>query len=158
MSLFKARTVLYSRTARKQIWEAVNNTGLAYEIGGLLVGYRLLSVFYIIEVTFPNKLTEPSRVSFVLDGDAHKLSAIEIAQNYSPAPTLLGIWHSHICDGCHFSKQDRQINYEFATLLNGTLSAIVVRDIANSRFTVTNYYIERYKQEQLINCIYLSDN
>lgn len=117
--------VIITRKASCTIRECVLEAGNRYETGGILIGYHFGWVYLIAAVTVSDASDKNSRVSFVLDGAEHTQKANDIISGFRHLPTVLGIWHSHICDGPRFSAQDVESNKLLAELLGGALSMLV---------------------------------
>lgn len=86
-------------------------------------------------------MAEKSKVSFTLDGDWHTERALELMQEFWYKPSILGIWHSHICDIDTFSEQDRRSNKQLAMSFNGVLSMIAMLPIPLRELSLTAYFI-----------------
>ncbi len=138
VSFFKYR-VIFSKSPFQKIKKSLIKAQNKYEIGGILLGYKILNFYFIIDVTIPKNINKKSMVSFVLDGEEHSKLASEIIKSYLYKPSVLGIWHSHICSGTTFSTQDKISNKEMACFLNGTLSMLVTMN--NGKFFKKVYYI-----------------
>ena len=93
------------------------------------MGYNLGRIYFIVAVTTPDNNINSSKVSFVLDGVEHtrKVNDVIMTSGYMCTPSVLGIWHSHICDGHNFSRQDRVSNMALAKLFGGALSMLVTK-------------------------------
>lgn len=124
-------------TIRKDVFLADDN----FEIGGVLIGYQLIWIHIIVAVTTPNKNKCKSRISFLLDGAEHMQKANNIISGYMCSPTLIGIWHSHICDGHKFSKQDIYSNRILAKSLGGALSMLVTKHVHTLALSVSHISI-----------------
>lgn len=134
--------VILSRKAYCQIKYYLINAKNDYEIGGILVGYKIGQLYWIIAVTAPNKIVDKSRISFVLEGKQHTKQVLKIMQKFRwYKPFILGVWHSHICDDVVFSEQDRLSNQEFAKFLNGTLSMITILSVSSLKLKLNTYFI-----------------
>lgn len=116
---------VFSKKAYEQIEKCVKSADNTYEVGGVLVGYRLLNFFFVVEVTFSENVAYASKTAFILDGELHTKKATDIIEKHHIHPKIIGSWHSHILDGGSLSKQDRISNRHLASLLNGALSMIV---------------------------------
>ena len=141
--------VVLSKKAYRQIRNGVTNARNDFEVGGVLVGYKMFKRYHVIAVTTSAKTAEKSKVSFTLDGDWHTARALELMEAFRPKPSILGIWHSHICDGDTFSEQDRQSNMQLAISFNGVLSMIAMMTIPFQDLGITAYYISPKGKESL---------
>ena len=129
------------RTIRESLVRAANG----YEVGGILLGYEGESSFRVIAVTSSVDMPDApdrSRVSFVLDGDWHTRRVEELSRALDPEPQVLGVWHSHICDGPVFSGQDRESNQRLAECFEGIVSLLAVMDPASREVSLTAFYVE----------------
>lgn len=129
------------------------DTKFQYEVGGILLGYQILQRCYVVAVTFPTETGEKSKVSFVLDGEQHTAHISEIMQKFCYAPSVLGVWHSHICDIPVFSEQDRDSNKQLAVALDGTLSTIATLSMPMQQLNLTTYFVTAKGKEYLCKTI-----
>ncbi len=116
-------SVKIKNKAREEIHRALVRAEGKYEIGGLLLGEKNRQDCYISAVTVAEG--NRSRVSFILNGEFHQKLAEEIQNEMNGTLEILGVWHSHICDGHNFSRQDMLSNAELAKVLGGAVSIIV---------------------------------
>ena len=123
---------------------AVNNE---FEIGGILLGYKFLNRYFIAAVTVSTEPAKRSKVSFVLDGKWHTARVKEYMQEFRCKPSILGIWHSHICDVDTFSELDRQSNRRFAETFGSILSMIVMLTMPSRDLNLTTYFIRSGRKE-----------
>lgn len=138
-----APTSIYlSHFAYQQIHTAVSSTGNLYETGGLLLGHRRHTHYFIVAITAPNETTDKSSTTFILDGDKHSQQAHAISQDFSNPPTVVGIWHSHIYQNLGFSLQDKISNRQMAHLLNGTLSLLIESSDTDNSYQHIAYFID----------------
>lgn len=121
------RHVIITRKASRAIREHILKVDCNYETGGILIGYRLCKVYFIVAVTISDKADGSSKVSFFLNGVEHMRKVNDIISCFRCPPSVLGIWHSHILDGHNFSEQDKTSNRILAKELNGTLSMLVTK-------------------------------
>ncbi len=126
------RRVIITKKAFHTIRQCVLEADDNYETGGVLIGYNLWRMYLVVAITMPNTNSNTSRVSFLLDGAEHTRKVNDIVSGFRFSPAMLGIWHSHICDGHKFSKQDRLSNRILAKSLGGALSMLVT----NSTHTI----------------------
>ncbi len=126
-------------TISQYVHEAANN----YETGGVLIGYSLGRIYFVLAVTTSNSTENSSKVSFTLDGVEHtkKVNEIVMASGFLFSPSVLGIWHSHIFDGHRFSSQDRISNMVIAKSLGGALSMLVTQSTHGILFSVVHISI-----------------
>lgn len=129
--------VFYQHLPRKKIEHALTASQNQYEQGGLLVGYRLFSLFAIVDLTVAPSSEQFPQISFTLDGKLHEALVTQCIAHHWPSPTILGVWHSHTQYIDHFSSQDRIANAVMAQALQGTLSALVLP----APFSWQTYYI-----------------
>ncbi|MCB7320855.1 Mov34/MPN/PAD-1 family protein [Lacrimispora sp. 210928-DFI.3.58] len=141
--------VILSNKAYCQIRDSVTNAKNDFEVGGVLMGYKIFKHYFVVAVTVPTETAEKSKVSFTLDGDWHTARALELMQTFQRKPSILGIWHSHICDGDTFSEQDRQSNMQLAISFNGVLSMIVMMTMPLQDLSMTAYFISPNGKERL---------
>lgn len=141
MHQFTAIKVFISKTAYNQIKDSVTKAQSDFEVGGVLLGHKTFGRYFVVAVTAPTEIAEKSKVSFTLDGDWHTTRASKLMQKFQHKPSILGIWHSHICDIDVFSEQDRQSNKQLAILLNGTLSMIATLSMPLQETKLTTYFI-----------------
>lgn len=136
---FTTAKVILSQNAYQQIKHSVAETGNQYEVGGILLGHKMRSLYFVVATTVPTEVVARSIVSFVLDGSKHTEHALKIMRHFQHEPLVLGAWHSHICDAAIFSEQDRQSNKQLAASLNGTLSMIATMPI--QKLNLVTYFI-----------------
>lgn len=136
-----AARVILSKKAYCQIRDSVIDAKNDFEVGGVLLGYKVFRHYSVVAATVPTEIAEKSKVSFTLDGDWHTARARELIKEFRHEPSILGIWHSHICDADTFSGQDRASNKQLATSFNGVLSMIVMLAMPIQDLRMTAYYI-----------------
>lgn len=139
----KTRRVLVSGKAYRKISACVTRAGRSYETGGVLMGYKVLDTYYIVDVTTPALTKNRSMISFVLDGSEHTRKSAKIISKYLIKPQVLGIWHSHICDIDRFSEQDRRSNTILARSLGEALSMIVTLQPDKHKVKMTTFLVTR---------------
>lgn len=123
------RQVLINRKAIQAIYECVTKADNNYETGGVLIGHNVGRIYFVVAATTPVSNTNSSKVSFVLDGVEHtqKVNDVIMTSVHMRTPSVLGIWHSHICDGHNFSQQDKASNMVLAKSFDGALSMLVTK-------------------------------
>ena len=141
--------VIFSKKAYEQIVNCVKSADNEYEVGGVLIGYRLVNLFFVIGVTLSKNKANASKTTFVLDGELHTDKAVKIIEKYRIHPQVIGSWHSHILDDGNLSEQDRASNRLMASLLNGTLCTIVTM---HDKIRFNTYYITKK------NCVFICLN
>lgn len=139
MRWFDTDKVILSSNAHRQIREQV--TGSQYETGGLLLGHKGLRRFFIVAVTAPCGIPNPDSTAFVLDGSQHTRMALQLSQQFRHRPSIVGVWHSHICDGAIFSAQDRLSNRQLAQHLDGAVSILVAPTELGQAPVPVSYFI-----------------
>ncbi len=144
-----AARVVLSKKAYCQIRDSVTTAKNDFEVGGVLLGYKMFKRYSIVAVTVPTETAEKSKVSFTLDGNWHTARALELMQTFQRKPSILGIWHSHICDGDTFSEQDRRSNKQLAISFNGVLSMIVMLTMPLQDLSMTAYFISPNGKERI---------
>lgn len=149
MKQFFAIKVFISKTAYTQIKDSVTKAENDFEVGGVLLGHKIFRQYFVIAVTTSTEIAEKSKVSFTLDGDWHTIHVLELVQKYIHKPSILGVWHSHICDIDAFSEQDRQSNKQLAIFLNGTLSIIAMLLMPLQTINLTAYFITASGKERI---------
>lgn len=102
---------------------AVKNTR---EVGGLLLGYSRPSGYYIADATVPDRKKRSGQATFVLNGPEETAKAEALSTQYTDAPEIIGVWHSHIWGDAVFSLQDNAANRTLAQSLGTCLSAIAL--------------------------------
>lgn len=124
------------RAIQKCMTKADNN----YETGGVLIGHNLGRIYFVVAVTTPDSNTNSSKVSFVLDGVEHtrKANDVIMTSGHVRVPSVLGIWHSHICDGHNFSQQDKVSNMALAKSFGGALSMLVTKSAHTILFSISH--------------------
>lgn len=141
IAMFFAVTVILTSDLYEEIKEHVIKTQELYETGGLLLGYKAGKLYFIVAATFPSKVQNPSRGSFILDGDFHGRYAQTLMERFWYPPSILGIWHSHIDGIDTFSYQDHLSNKKIAASLNGTLSMLVTLSKTTKELNLKTSYI-----------------
>lgn len=141
MLSFLTYRVFLSKYAYKKIKRSVANTQNRYEVGGILLGYKFWSWYYIIDITVPSKIVNKSAVSFFLNGEHHTEQAQRIIKKFHCAPSVIGVWHSHTCNITTFSKRDRRSNKQFAASFGETLSIIVTFSNLSKKLKLSTYFI-----------------
>ena len=134
-------SIIISRSAYLQIQQCVEKAANLYEIGGILIGHKNESEHYVEAITADHGNCDASKTSFVLNGELHTHMAQKIIDSSKRPLTLLGVWHSHICDAARFSQQDRDANNTLSYILNGALSVLVTWHERVNEVTMHGYYI-----------------
>lgn len=141
--------VVMSRKVYNQIKDSVVNANNDYEVGGVLLGYKKsFGCYYIAATTIATEIAEKSKISFTLNGDWHTTRALELMQAFRRKPSILGIWHSHICGSGVFSEQDRRSNEQLAISFNGALSMLVMMSTPLQNLSLTAYFITPWGKEK----------
>lgn len=145
--MFKPRVVI-GKNVFNMLQEHVISTGFQYETGGVLLGYKCLSTFYVVACTFPRRgrNVQASKMTFTLDGSEHTKEMERVRQQYIFKPGLIGIWHSHTTEDNSFSAQDMESNGLLVKQIGEMLSVIVIRRKDNST-EVIPYYISKGNRE-----------
>lgn len=134
------RQVFITRKASHTIRQCVIKADNNYETGGILIGYQLGRIYLVVAVTTPNSNENSSKVSFHLDGVEHtrKVNDVIMTSSHMCTPSVLGIWHSHICDGHNFSQQDKVSNMTLAKSLGSVLSMLVTKSAHTILFSISH--------------------
>jgi len=147
-SLFCKKVVYLTYRAYCKLKNSVILTENKYETGGVLLGYRCLNWYYVVDVTVADKNDCVSRNSFCLDGNKHTEYVTEIINGYIIKPVVLGAWHSHTCGTNSFSFQDLETNKRIATLYNGALSMLLTPKTLE-RDVINVYNIDKKHKQEL---------
>lgn len=147
--------VILSSDAYRQIREQIEDAGNQYETGGVLLGHKKLRRFFIVAVTPPCGIPDPALTAFVLDGPQHTRTAAQLAQRFRRRPSIVGVWHSHICDGAVFSAQDRQSNRLLAQHLGGAVSILAAPAELGRTSVLTSCFIPAHGREHI--CVTIID-
>ena len=142
--------LIYSRCARNKIKTRIEAIDGKYEVGGVLLGYKMLSIAFVLDVTYSEASGKMANVEFVLDGEEHSALAYRIINACLVKPKVLGIWHSHVSGLMEFSVQDQKSNYIMAQNFNGVYSSIVDGDA----FKIKTWYIPKKKHKKECITIY----
>lgn len=137
-----------SKRAYHRIKEHVSSSSNLYETGGILIGYKILSFYYIVNATVDNEFNH-SQTSFVLNGAQHTKKVIELMEQYTFKPDVLGLWHSHICFDTQFSQQDKTTNIYFAGFLERNIISMIV-NLHDKHIKMTTYEISYQGKEKLL--------
>lgn len=149
---FAAKVVL-TRKAYCRIRNSVIAANNEFEIGGVLLGYKFLNRYSVAAVTVSAEPADKSNVSFTLDGKWHTACALKYMQKFWRKPSILGVWHSHICDIDVFSEQDRQSNKRLAESFGDILSMITMLTMPSQDLKFTAYLISTNGKETLCQVI-----
>lgn len=136
-----------SKNACLQILKSIEKAEKQYEAGGVLIGYREKRSFFIKAVTTTENLCKEAKTSFVLDGEYHTQKAKQIIDAANAPMSVLGVWHSHICDTARFSVQDRISNRRLAVALGGALSILVAQSAETEETEIKGCYITENGRE-----------
>lgn len=134
------KRVLFLQQAYRKMKNAVTAADNLCEVGGVLLGYKLLGHYLAVAATIPENTHGQTMTSFTLDGEYHAREAESLSERFWFSPKVIGVWHSHICDGTVFSEQDKISNKQFSQIYNGILSILVT--MRNKDFTWASYHIE----------------
>lgn len=104
-----------------QIHDACSGSTGMFEIGGILMGIKTDNRITVLEAIDIPSLSD-SNYSYTLDGA--KATQIANSSKYD----FVGIWHSHTNSCGHFSETDKKVNQEFAEIMGGIISILVVLD------------------------------
>lgn len=125
----------------KYIYGAFNHDHGAWEIGGIILGFRHDNEITAIKaVSVPS--TNDCSYSYSLDGD--KATDIVNSSEYD----FVGIWHSHINSCDHFSNTDALVNKKFAKFFNGIISILVWEDNYGHSKVLPDFVNKDGKSEQ----------
>ena len=147
------RQIFLSKSVYRQLYASVTAVANRREIGGTLIGYQHRGDHYIEAITVDSRNHTATNISFVLDGALHTKLAQEIIDSADPQWTLIGVWHSHICDTTRFSEQDRVSNRILSALFDGALSLLITRKENSSDIEIAGYYIAQNGTEYPQNII-----
>lgn len=114
--------------AYHKIFNAVTAANGRCEVGGVLVGHKLPGCYILVAATTPPNTQGQSLTEFVLNGAYHTKEAETLIRRFLFRPRVIGIWHSHICDGAVFSEQDKISNRRFSQLYDGAISVLVTME------------------------------
>lgn len=131
--------VAFRKRAQKGIESVVTAAQNQFEVGGLLLGHKCFGGYIVVAVTVPAENSSQDKAQFHLNGSYHSHMADLVARNYWLKPKIVGVWHSHICDGVVFSEQDNISNLQLAEILNGCISILV--SLRPKRFAWAAYRI-----------------
>lgn len=131
--------IVVSSKAFLNIQTCVTVAENTYETGGILIGYKLCNTFFVVTSTSQEESEARSKVTFTLNGNEHTQKASQIISQFKFKPLVLGVWHSHICDGACFSELDRISNKSFAEFFNGALSMLAV--MQDDKISLTTHFI-----------------
>lgn len=137
--------VVFMKKAYRKISEIYAKAQDKYEVGGVLLGYRVGKMFFVMEVTACEEKQDNNLTTFYLDGEKHTAMAKSIAKRYWISPRLLGVWHSHIINDQTFSVQDSESNKKLAVLMNGILSVLVIKNACEHK--MISYFISATGEE-----------
>lgn len=141
--------VIIRKKAYRQLMSCVYATGLRYETGGMLLGYRFMRIFYIISITFPRRPERATRTTFILNGEEHTEDAEKIMGRFIPHLQLIGIWHSHTTEDNSFSLQDKETNKKLVEQIGRMLSVIIIPHRESNDIRMVPYYISVNRGESL---------
>lgn len=131
----------------QSLLEADNN----FETGGVLIGYRIGHKCFVASSTTPKIDENRSKVSFLLNGEDHTQKVNEIVKSKRVwSPSVLGVWHSHICDGHSFSQQDKMSNMALAKSFDGALSMLVTQSANTVSFSASYISAEGIAEDCVI--------
>ena len=133
------KRVVFQKKAYQRITKAVIQTDNQYEVGGVLLGYKICGCYIIADATTPENSNGQSKTTFILEGEYHALQAETLAKSFRYTPTVMGIWHSHICDGLVFSTQDEISNKQFAHIYKDAVSVLVI--MQSKKFLWRSYHL-----------------
>lgn len=153
--MLKYPFLVISCHALRKIADVIYETANQWEAGGILIGYRLAGIFYVIDVSVPCGDEQKSLFSFEIDGNEETKKVNEIISQYYIKPKPIGIWHSHIGENPFFSNQDRKSNAVFAGFYGGMVSVIATTGENAALESLVAYYISPTKKEIL--CIIYGD-
>ena len=145
------RQVTITKKALHIISQALLEADDNFETGGILIGYRIGKKYFIASSTTPNAGQNHSKVSFLLDGEDHTQKVNEIVKSKLVwPPSVLGVWHSHICDGHSFSQQDKMSNMALAKSFDGVLSMLVTQSAHTVLFSASYISAEGIAEDCVI--------
>lgn len=139
--------ILLTRKVYNQLNKDVQEAGNQYETGGLLLGYKLLGLYYIVAITASDEKDDTTNISFVLDGAKHKVYAAEIAKQFRVQPDMLGVWHSHTNEINHFSEQDKASHKQLVRSIGSSISMLVTMNGTTKELNLIASYITANARE-----------
>lgn len=135
--------VIIGTSAYNELLNRVCDTSFQYEIGGVLIGYKYLRIFYIVALTFPRCYRNMGKVSFVLNGEEHTEDIEKIREGFLFPTKIIGVWHSHTLEDNSLSLQDRESNRLLVTRFGDMLSVVVTSQKGKKDIRLTSYYISK---------------
>ena len=125
-----SRTVFLSPRAFKEIKFCIAEAEDQYEVGGLLIGYKIGLDVIVIRTVKADGCN--SRFSVEIGGEKQSKCARRIIESYWPLkPKLIGVWHYHIYNNRHFSKKDIESTKLVSKILRGAVSILATKDEKN---------------------------
>jgi len=140
------RIVIINKKALQTISQCVFEANNNFETGGVLIGYGFYKVYFVLASTTPSSNKNSSKISFLLDGAEHTRKANDIISSFKCSPNVLGVWHTHICDGHKFSERDKISNRILAKSLGGALAMLITQTGQNLMYSAS--YISTMGVEQ----------
>ena len=145
------KQVIITKKALHIISRCVREADNNFETGGVLIGCHLGEKIFVVAATTPNTGENRSKVSFLLNGENHTQKANEIVKSKRVwSPSVLGVWHSHICDGHSFSQQDKMSNMALAKSFDGALSMLVTQSAHTVLFSASYISAEGIAEDCVI--------
>lgn len=139
--------ILLSGEVYKQLNKDVLEAGKEYELGGLLLGYRFLCLHYVIAATTSDETDAKTNISFVLDGEKHRMYATEIMKKFRFQPDILGVWHSHTLEINRFSEQDKESNKQLARAIGNCVSMLITLNARTKDINLSACYLTANMKE-----------
>lgn len=118
------------------------------EMGGILIGYKLLFARIVVDVTVASSVEENKKFSFVLNGSFHEKQMDKIVCKYWLPPSVIGLWHSHVNGIRTFSFQDIESNDIMAKNFGSIISAIATINLQNNQFDISTYFVQQNMDEK----------
>lgn len=144
---FVPPTFILSEQACQKIKQSMLDPKNAYVTGGLLMGHAFFHRYYVVDVTTQTGNSEQPDGTFALDSSQHTGQAIDIIDKFHHSPSIMGVWHSHLCD-IDASEQDRQFNLHFAQFWEGGFSLLVTMSPAVEELHLSICFVSRRGKER----------
>lgn len=135
--------IFYSSKAWNKVKSNLLKVANKSEVGGILIGYKLLFAYIVVDVTVASSIEENKRFSFVLDGGYHMKQMDKIISKYQLPPLVIGLWHSHVNGIQTFSSQDIESNNIMARDFGNIISAIATINLQSNQLDISTYFVQR---------------
>ncbi|WP_440994139.1 Mov34/MPN/PAD-1 family protein [Cysteiniphilum litorale] len=147
--------VSISEICLKKIYRYIQNTPVTKESGGVILGELIEHIFFIEDITTPQKKDKSTRTNFFRSLE-HNQAAQNIVAQSNLGLTYIGLWHTHPEDFPRYSYIDK-LDWINALSQSKFKTEGLIFIIAGIKRICVWYGDEKTKSIKFIKEIYIND-